>query len=121
VAALAPHPRTEAPALPALRRRQRPQAQRRPRVASGVAWIVVIGVLLVGVVFMNVAVLQLNIRLDKLGRNRTQLRADIAALASQVSSAEAAARIQAQARRDLGVVPADASNTTFIRLPAHEP
>ena len=36
---------------------------------------------------MNVAVLRLNIRLDHLGRDRTQLRAENAALGSQLSSA----------------------------------
>jgi cell division protein FtsL len=120
MAALAPEPATRAAAVPVpqARPRPRPRAERRPQVASGVAWIVVIGALLAGVVFMNVAVLRLNMQLDKQGRERTQLRADVASLASQVSSAQAAARIQAQARRDLGVVPADASHSTFIRLPA---
>ena len=42
--------------------------ERRPRVAGGVVWIAVIGVLLAGVVFMNVAVLRLNISLDQVGR-----------------------------------------------------
>ncbi len=65
---------------------------------------------------MNVAVLQLNIRLDRLGRDRVQLRADNAELASQVSSAQAAARIQALARKELGVEPALASETTYVRL-----
>ena len=80
--------------------------------------IVVIGALLAGVVAVNVAVLRLNISLDKAGQERTRLRSDIQSLASEVSSAQAAGRIQAQAQRDLGVVPADANNTTFIRLPA---
>ena len=67
---------------------------------------------------MNVAVLRLNIRLDQLGRDRTQLRADIAQLASQLSSAQAAARIQAHARMELGVqlVPARAAETTYVDL-----
>jgi cell division protein FtsL len=80
-------------------------------------WIVVIGALLVGVVFMNVAVLRLNITLDQLGRDRTRLQADNAALASQLSSAQAAARIQAQARTELHVIPALAGDTTFLDLP----
>jgi hypothetical protein len=113
-------PRVEAPAVPAARPRPRPrprpQAERRPRVASGVVWIVVIGALLAGVVFVNVAVLRLNIKLDKYGRARTQLQAQNAALASELSSAQAAARIQAQAR-GLGVVQALASQTTFLDLP----
>ena len=84
----------------------------------GVVWIVICGALLAGIVAVNVAVLRLNISLDKTGRERTQIRADIQSLSSQVSSAQAAGRIQAQAQHDLGVVPADANNTTFITLPA---
>jgi cell division protein FtsL len=81
-----------------------------------VLWIAVIGVLLAGVVFMNVAVLRLNIRLDQVGRDRARLRADNAQLASQLSSAQAAARIQALAQRKLGVQPALAQETTYITL-----
>ena len=101
---------------PAPRPRPTPRAERRPRVASGVVWIAAIGVLLAGVVFMNVAVLRLNIRLDQLGRDRARLRADNAQLASQLSSAQAAARIQALARKELGVQPALAQDTTYFRL-----
>ena len=43
---------------------------------GGVVWIVVLAVFLAGVVAVNVAVLQLNVRLDGLGRERVQLRAD---------------------------------------------
>ena len=120
MAAVAPQPRAQAEAAPAVelppRPRPRRRADRRPRVASGVIWIAVIGVLLVGVVFMNVAVLRLNIRLDQLGRDRAGLRADNAQLASQLSSAQAAARIQALARKELGVQPALAQETTYVRL-----
>ena len=117
MAAVAPQPRAVDPtALPVAS--PRPRLERQPRVASGVVWIAVIGALLAGVVFMNVAVLRLNIALDKSGRERARLRADIQSLGSQVSSAQAAGRIQAQARKDLGVVPADAANTTFIQLPS---
>ncbi len=119
MAAVAPHPSVDE-----RRARQRSRAapsprarpQRRPRVASGVVWIVVIGALLAGIVFMNVAVLRLNIKLDQAGRDRAQLRSDVASLASQVSSAQAAARIQALARKELGVQPALAPETTYIRL-----
>ncbi|HEY7692960.1 MAG TPA: hypothetical protein VH816_11525 [Gaiellaceae bacterium] len=122
MAAVAPEPRVPGEAAPAVdapprpRPRSRPRAERRPRVASGVVWIAVIGALLAGVVFMNVAVLRLNIRLDRLGRDRAGLRADNAQLASQLSSAQAAARIQALARKELGVQPALAQETTYIRL-----
>ena len=116
MAAVAPQPRTAAPAAGAVvRPRPRAAAERRPKVASGVVWIVIIGALLVGVVFMNVAVLRLNITLDELGRDRTRLRADTAQLSSELSSAQAAARIQAQAR-GLGLVQAKAAETTYLDL-----
>ena len=122
MAAAAPQPRARAAPAPAVdgtlpaRLRPRARAERRPRVAGGVIWIAVIGVLLAGVVFMNVAVLRLNIRLDQVGRDRARLRADNAELASQLSSAQAAARIQALAQKTLGVQPALAQETTYIRL-----
>jgi cell division protein FtsL len=115
MAAVAPHARATAPAVPVPRPRPRARVERRPRVASGVVWIVVIGVLLAGVVFMNVAVLRLNMKLDRLGRDRAQLQADTAALASELSSAQAAARIQALARGG-GLVPAQAADTHFVDL-----
>jgi cell division protein FtsL len=111
VAAVAPQARVAAPVA-----RPRPRAGH-PRVARGIVWIALIGVLLAGVVFMNVVVLRMNIRLDHLGRDRTKLQADNAQLASELSSALAAARIQAQARKDLGVVPADPSATVYVDLP----
>ncbi len=85
-------------------------------MASGVLLIAIIGALLVGVVFMNVAVLRLNIRLDQLGRDRTRLRGDVAELSSRLSSAQAAARIQAQAL-GIGLQPAKAAETSFVDLP----
>jgi cell division protein FtsL len=122
VAAVAPQPRAQPDAArtvdapPRPRPRSRHRAERRPRVASGVIWIAVIAALLVGVVFMNVAVLRLNIKLDQLGRDRARLRADNAQLASELSSAQAAARIQALARKELGVQPALAQETTYVQL-----
>jgi cell division protein FtsL len=121
MSAVAPHHLPEAPggAEPRVEPRPRPlrRAERRPRVAEGIVWIVLIGALLAGVVFMNVAVLRLNLKLDEAGRQRTQLQADNAALASELSSASAAARVQAQAR-GLGLVEAKASETNFVHLPA---
>lgn len=117
MAAVAPEARVQSPATLVPRVRTRPRPERRPRLARGVLAIAVIGVLLAGVVFMNVAVLRLNVRLDELGRDRARLRAENASLASEVSSAQAAARIQAQAQKDLGVVPASAEATTFVDLP----
>ena len=93
-----------------------PRRRTRRHVSSGVAWIVVFGVLLAGVVAINVAVLQANIRLDKLGRERTQLRAENAALQSQVSAAAAGPRITGLAARELGLQPADADHTSYVEI-----
>jgi len=109
VAAIAQSARVEAPRTVA-----RADASRRPRLASGVVWILLVAILLVGVVAMNVAVLRLNVQLDQAGRERTRLRAETAALSSELSSAQASARIQALARKELGLIPARAAETTYV-------
>jgi cell division protein FtsL len=85
-------------------------------VAGGVVWIAIVAVLLAGVVALNVAVLRLNVQRDKLDSERAQLRAEKQALASQLSMAAAAPRIQSQAQERFGLVPADAAETTYVRL-----
>ena len=80
-------------------------------------WIAIVAALLAGVVATNVAVLRLNMTLDRLGRDRADLRAENAALASQLSSAASAPRIQALAARRLGLVQASSEQTTYVRLP----
>ena len=92
-----------------------PRARRRP-VAGGVLWIVVVAALLAGIVAVNVVVLQLNVRLDELQRQRTELRADNAKLRAQLSSAAANARIARDAREQLGLQAADPTTTTYVRL-----
>ena len=72
--------------------------------------------MLAGVVFLNVAVLRLNLRLDDLGRERTRLRAENAALASQVSGAANSLKIEAQARKLLGLEPASPDEITYLDL-----
>ena len=72
--------------------------------------------LLAGVVFVNLAVLQLNLGLDKATQERTNLRANNALLQSQLSAALASPRIQAQARRQDGLVPADPSTIGYVDL-----
>jgi len=103
------------------RPRAQPQARPRPavkqrRVAGGIVWIVVLGVLLAGVVAMNVAVLRLNMGLDRLGRDRASLIQQNDALAAQLSSAAAAPKIQALAQAKLGYVPAPSAQTTYVEL-----
>ena len=101
------------PKRPAAKRR--PGARRRGRsgVAGGVAWIAAAGVLLAGIVALNVALLRLNVRLDHLNGQREQLRAENIALASALSSASSSPRIQALAR-SRGFVPA--ASITFVDL-----
>jgi cell division protein FtsL len=84
-------------------------------VAGGAVWIALAAVLLAGIVALNVAVLRLNVQLDKLNAERTRLRADKQALASQLSLAAASPRIQGLAQRE-GLVPADPTQTTYVRL-----
>ena len=79
-------------------------------------WIVVFAVLLAGVVAVNVTVLGLNLQLDEVGRERTELRADISRLRSQLSSASATSRIDRLAQKELGLIPADSDETIYVRL-----
>jgi hypothetical protein len=57
--------------------RPRPRARRRQqaRARGGILWIVVSGILLAGVVFVNVAVLRMNLGLDGANSERSKLRA----------------------------------------------
>jgi len=88
----------------------------RTRPFGGVVWIVLLAVLLAGVVAVNVAVLQLNVRLDELGRERVELQGETKRLSSQLSSASATARIEAQAKSKLGLVQADPALTYHVQL-----
>lgn len=98
----------------AARPKRKAAAQR--RTAGGALWIVVMGVLLAGVVALNVAVLRLNLQFDQLARERDQLRAESAELASELATRSASARTSSIARHRLGFVPADPSTTTYLEL-----
>jgi cell division protein FtsL len=101
----------------AVRPRIRSTASRRSwALGGGVFWIVVFAVLLSGVVAVNVTVLRLNLQLNETGRERTELRADISRLRSQLSSASATSRIDRLAEKELGLVPADPDETIYVRL-----
>jgi cell division protein FtsL len=91
------------------------RAAPRPRVV-GVVWIAALAVLLTGVVAMNVAVLRLNMTLDRLGHEQNDLRAANAELSSRISSNAAAPRIQAIAAKRLGWVQAGPDQTTYVRI-----
>ncbi|HXG76686.1 MAG TPA: cell division protein FtsL [Gaiellaceae bacterium] len=97
--------------------RTRARTRSRPRLlGNGVLWIVLFAALLAGVVAVNVSVLRLNLELDRVGRERAELRADVARLRAQLSSAAASARIERLARKELGLVPADPDTTLYVRL-----
>ena len=107
----AARPRTAA----APRTRRRTKAQR-ARARGGILWIAVSGILLAGVVFVNVAVLRLNLALDSANAERAKLHAENAALSSQLSSELASWRIQHRASTELGLVYADPGNYGHVNL-----
>lgn len=81
-------------------------------------WIVVFAALLAGVVAVNVAVLRLNLQLDQVTSENTQLKADIADERSQLSYKAATYQIERVAKKELGLTQADPNQTTFVRLRA---
>ena len=102
-------------------RGRRPRAARartaQRRLAGGIVWIVVVAALLAGVVALNVAVLRVNLQYDELNQKRAKLRAENAALSSQLASSGTTARIQKLASEQLGAAPASPEQTTFVELP----
>jgi cell division protein FtsL len=112
-----------APARPRRRQAQRRSAStRRPRrartqrkVRGHILWMTAFAVLLAGVVAVNVAVLRANVAVHRLDERRAQLEAQNQALASQISAASSAPRIETAARR-LGLVQAPAADTTYLDL-----
>ncbi len=96
------------------RRATRTRASGR-RLTGGIVWISVFAVLLTGVVALNVAVLRTNMAVSKFDKQELQLRAENQALQSQVSSAASARLIEATARK-LGLVPAPATDTSYLDL-----
>ena len=105
-----PKPKPRERPAPRLVKRQR-------RMTGGVVSIGVVAVLLAGVVALNVAVLRLNMRLDQLARERSDLRAQNAALSVELSSQASAPRIQRLAAKRLGYVQATPDQTTYVTLP----
>ena len=96
---------------------RRVQSQARPKsTAGGVLWIAVLAVLLAGVVAVNVAVLRLNMKLDRASQQRVELQADVANLESALSTAAANAQISQEGQRKLGLVQADPNTTTYVQL-----
>ena len=117
-AVAAPAPRTQPRSTkPKTKPRAKPTTRKKRRSHRGaIVWIVISAALLAGVVFVNLAVLRLNLQLDDATTQRSKLRADNATLQSQLSAALASPRIQAQARRADGLVPADPSTFVTVNL-----
>ena len=114
--------RVETPvARPRRRVAARPARRAKTRPFGGVLWIVAAAIVLAGVVAVNVAVLQMNVRLDELGGERIRLRAETKRLSSQLSSASANAQVESQAKAKLGLVRADPALTFDVQLPPPTP
>jgi cell division protein FtsL len=98
-------------------RSRRRQANRRVRLP--IVWMTVFALLLFGVVAVNVAVLRAHVAVTNLDEQRAKLEAQNQALASRLSAASSAPRIEAAARR-LGLVQAPATGVTYLDLmPRH--
>jgi cell division protein FtsL len=102
------------------RPRAKPQTKTRKRTKSrargGILWIAVSGILLAGVVFVNVAVLRLNLSLDSTNSERTKLRAENAALQSNLSRELASSQIQTRAEKEFGLTYVDPSQYGYVNL-----
>lgn len=105
-----PRPRTK----PRTATRTRKRSQTRAR--GGILWIAVSGILLAGVVFVNVAVLRLNLSLDSTNSERTKLRAENAALQSNLSRSLASSQIETRAAREFGLTYADPTQYGYVNL-----
>jgi cell division protein FtsL len=114
------HAQSSAIADPIPRSRPRTKARSRKRTQArargGILWIAISGILLAGVVFVNVAVLQLNLSLDKTNTERSKLVAENAALQSQYSSLVASQAIQKEAVKQFGLVYQDPSQYGYLNL-----
>jgi cell division protein FtsB len=119
-----PAPATRRRRSPAARPRGRPAAsvrsRRKPtqrRVRAHIVWMILFALLLFGVVAVNVAVLRARVTVSRLDDERAKLEARNQALASALSAADSAPRIEAAARR-LGLIQASAGDTSYLDLTA---
>lgn len=96
------------------------RSRRKPtqrRVRGHIVWMILFALLLFGIVAVNVAVLRAHVAVSQLQDQRAKLEAHNQALASALSAADSAPRIEAAARR-LGLIQASAGNTKYLELPA---
>jgi hypothetical protein len=110
-------------------RRQRPPARRpaasvrsrrkatQRRVRGHIVWMILFALLLFGVVAVNVAVLRAHVAVSQLDDERAKLEARNQELASALSAADSAPRIEAAARC-LGLIQASGGNTSYLDLTA---
>ncbi len=103
-------------ARPRVRAQSRRRREQQARARGGILWIAMSGILLAGVVFVNVAVLRLNLALDGVNSDRVKLRAENAALQSELSSKLRAGVIETQAGRQLGLQYQDPSEYGYLNL-----
>lgn len=106
-------PPAKRPAAPARTRRKPTQR----RVRAHIVWMILFALLLAGVVAVNVAVLRAHVAVTRLDEQRAMLQAQNQALASRLSAASSAPRIEAAAQR-LGMVQAPAADTSYLVLPS---
>jgi cell division protein FtsL len=111
---------------PARRRRRRPAQHPAPsvrsrrrqaprRVRAHIVWMMLFASLLAGVVAINVAVLRAHVAVTQLDQETARLQAQNQTLASELSAASSAPRIEAAAKR-LGLVQASALDSTYLDL-----
>jgi cell division protein FtsL len=101
-------------ARPATPVRSRRRLTRR-RVRGHIVWMILFALLLSGVVAVNVAVLRAHVAVTRLDDQSAELKAQNQALASRLSAASSAPRIEAAAHR-LGLVQAPAAATSYLDL-----
>jgi hypothetical protein len=103
---------------PARRPAARVRSRRKPtqrRVRGHIVWMTLFAILLFGVVAVNVAVLRAHVAVSKLEDERAQIAAHNQALASALSAANSAPRIEAAARR-LHLIQAPAGDQSYVDL-----
>ena len=105
-----PRPRTTS--------RSRRKTRSKARARGGILWIAIGGILLAGVVFVNVAVLQLNLRLDSTNSDRVKLLAQNASLQAQYSQLVSSPRVYAAATKQFGLVYEDPAQYGHVNLAA---
>jgi cell division protein FtsL len=109
-------PAVQRPAAPVRSRRKAKATQR--RVRGHIVWMILFALLLFGVVFLNVAVLRAHVAVTHLDQKRTQLQNENEVLASRLSTASSAPKIENAAHR-LGLVLASAGATSYLDLAPH--